>query len=271
MKIPTKQSTDFDPDENDNSHTAFDEESDIKSKDHINMYKSSLFQCRQTGSLVDELDDDDKKYDHVVDTDTSTIVDRTALNEYEVRTLDGNVEASIDDPIMNANHDNLQDGILHSVMTSVNVPSTTTTSAMRLPSSSYLLSQSKLLSKITPPQNWDHIRRSGTQIKTLVAEAIGEVKNTVIAMQNNKNKQNKRARDEGNMGDNESPLSNQRSRVVNVADFTVELAREKTAQVMQLQRVCPGIFFKWNVLASLSNNNSVSIFQSPLNHTIATT
>ena len=229
--------------ESHNSHQstgANDDDTDIfKSKEQHESDSLSLIQCRQTTSLVDELDDvdDDQRYDNVrdVSTGTSNTTDFEAVNKQDLQPIDSNVQSPVDDTIANTNFDKSRDGILQSTVTFTNGTPTTTSSTMRLPISTYLLSQSRLLSQNNPSQNWDHILRSGIQIKTLVAEAIGEVKNKVIAIQNNKNNNpNKRARDKE---DDQSPSSNQKSRVVNVADFTVELAREKTLQVMQLQRV----------------------------------
>jgi hypothetical protein len=136
---------------------------------------------------------------------------------------------------------------------SVDVP---TTMPIKVPVKNYL--QSRRLTSLTatpfmqqPPlfknnaHNWDQLVRSGTRMKTLLSDAIEEVKNTMVTMQSN-NSNSKRAREESthseeDMGD--GAPSNQRSRVVAVADFTVELAREKTAQVMQLQRVRNFHFF----------------------------
>ena len=239
---PTETSDSPDHDENDISHNSIgNDDIDMNSKEQDESHqKNSLLECRKTGSLVDELDDDDYKCNdvrHVATADSTTITNDAAQNTLEKeRSLNGNDQRSIEYPPTYTNHDNARDGTLPSDTTSVIFPFTKTKAAMQLPISSYILAQSRLSTKSTPPPSWDHILRSGTQIKSLVADAIGEVKNTIISM-HNKNHQTKRTRDEGHMDDDESPSANQRSRVVNVADFTVELAREKTAQVMQLQRV----------------------------------
>jgi len=69
---------------------------------------------------------------------------------------------------------------------------------------------------------WDGFVRRGTRLKTLLEDALTEVTTTV-----------KRSR---SLDDHDEPEA-QRPRVVQVADFTAELAREKTTEVFQLQRV----------------------------------
>jgi hypothetical protein len=232
MKLPSETSDSCDHDEIDNSchYSASCEQRDLKSKEQSAECESSLSQCRETASLIDDLDEDDVNCDTINDTNTNNGVQ----TDNEVQMFDGTM-----DPCLNTNPYNLQEGALQCAVPSVNVPSTQTTPAIRPPICSYLLSQSRLLSKSNPSHDWDHVLRSGGKIKTLVAEAIEDVKNKVIAIQHSKytGSHSKRAREEGNAEQDEQPSSNQRSRVVNVADFTVELAREKTAQVMQLQRV----------------------------------
>ena len=85
-----------------------------------------------------------------------------------------------------------------------------------------------------PTPNWDNFVRSGARLKTLLKDAIGEVKHSLEEAKNQASR-NKRGRDDDE--DESSTFANQRSRVVTVADFSAELAREKTAQVLQLQRV----------------------------------
>lgn len=246
---PTEMADSSEYDENDiyttGSTKATADDIDIKKPNEFNTV--SLVQCRQSGALVDDFDDDDHNY-FAPETQHTLPVDHS-----EVRTLDGNAQASTNDPLINttqkksidANEESFSSGL-----STVNAQSTTTTSTtIQRPICNYLLphrfvtantsllQQSRLLPHSNPPQNWDHILRSGTKIKTLIAEAMGEVKSTIMSIQSSKHNQKKRARVDTITEEDESALTNHRSNVVKVADFTVELAREKTAQVMQLQRV----------------------------------
>lgn len=80
---------------------------------------------------------------------------------------------------------------------------------------------------------WDGFVRRGTRLKTLLEDAMTEVKTTVTAQ-----KKRNRSNDDNNNNNDVEPDS-QRRRVVQVADFTAELAREKTTEIFQLQRVSP--------------------------------
>ena len=105
--------------------------------------------------------------------------------------------------------------------------------ARNSPSVASLFSSSRrhTISHHTPlqqPHRWDHFVRSGTRLKTLLEDAMSEVKSSIGSV-----RLQKRGRD---TDEDEEPDAS-RSRVVAVADFTAELAREKTAQVLQLQRV----------------------------------
>lgn len=81
------------------------------------------------------------------------------------------------------------------------------------------------------PHRWDHFVRSGTRLKSLLEDAMSEVKTSIVSSA----RRQKRVRAGGEEGEDEADSSH--PRVVTVADFTAELAREKTAQVLQLQRV----------------------------------
>jgi hypothetical protein len=85
-----------------------------------------------------------------------------------------------------------------------------------------------------PPHRWDHFVRSGTRLKTLLEDTMSEVKTSIISSARRQN--NKRGRDVLENGDDDDN-EELNPRVVAVADFTAELAREKTAQVLQLKRV----------------------------------
>lgn len=74
---------------------------------------------------------------------------------------------------------------------------------------------------------WDSFVRRGTRLKTLLGDAMQEVQNSI-------HRTRSRSSDDGNDDHNNGT---KRARVVQVADFSAELAREKTNQVMQLQRV----------------------------------
>jgi hypothetical protein len=89
-------------------------------------------------------------------------------------------------------------------------------------------------SLIHPAPKWDSFARSGARLKSLLVDAIGEVKYSLEAVQN-QTRQNKRVREDD---DEHATSTNQRTHVTTVADFSAELAREKTAQVLQLKRVC---------------------------------
>jgi hypothetical protein len=212
----------------------------------------SLSQCRRTGSLADDLLDDEvnplssENDEHRVNepVEKSSANYKTQHNQFDINAqtiVDANIEET-----------NSQDTNVMSIDGSRDIGVITTaaktTSKLLYPISDQLhrltTTNPLLFNQQSQPPNhksWDHLIRSGTRIKTLLSDAIDEVKTTIVTLQSNT--QNKRARDETNNSTsnekidvNESP-TNKSSRVVTVADFTVELAREKTAQVMQLQRV----------------------------------
>jgi len=81
-----------------------------------------------------------------------------------------------------------------------------------------------------PPSThkWDDFVRQGTRLKTLFQDAMQHVKSNVLSGDNNKRP---RERDD----DEESPLRQRRR--IEEPDHTADLAREKTAEVILLQRV----------------------------------
>jgi hypothetical protein len=215
----------------------------------------SMDERREIRSLVDDLDDDDVQNDTSNGNNSNFDIDVTKNLAGQMNGSNTNVDDDITSSKTNASIVTTQDqptindqdalpnpsGNLLSEGTtssqyldvenaSMDVP---LTNPLRLvpTAAPFLLQQS-----LKPPQGWDQLVRSGTRIKTLFSDAIGEVKNSIIAVQNHNMKRRTRSNDDddnNNIG--ESP--SKQSRVVAVADFTVELAREKTAQVMQLQRV----------------------------------
>jgi hypothetical protein len=219
---------------------------------------SSLEKCRHNASLVDELDEEDNSCENTNEflrndiSSTNTI----ALHCSEARTMDNIVELLNQNQAASTANENFMNT---NIELSVDVP--TTTPVVIVPVKNYLQLRRLTSSTATPflqqpplfknnAHNWDQLVRSGTRMKTLLSDAIEEVKNTMVTMQSS-NSNSKRAREESTHSDDsnveadmgDGAPSNQRSRVVAVADFTVELAREKTAQVMQLQRVRNFYFF----------------------------
>ena len=261
------------PDEHDHhQHNIIDDTTSTStqtSSKGISDSNSSLMTCRKTGSLVD--DDDDKNYDgpeedahhHVHDAPPSQ--QQQQPDASVVHPPDHNPETTItattttEEDSSTRPSPNTDEITASSELTSrPPQPSwtSTTTATAPLPviqSSQQQQQQWLLLNRHVPlpkvpSHNWDHILSSGNKIKTLVAEAMGQVQHTILTMQQTNQSSMKRARDRDGLTDDtniyddiddddmESPSSKQ-PRVVNVADFTVELAREKTAQVLQLQRV----------------------------------
>ncbi len=221
--------------------------------------RNSLTVCRQTGSLVDdelpELDDpaDENRNVNIWNDDAPTSQQQdAAVHHHEAMTMTSITEDSTI-PLAPNTDEMPASSELSTLPPPRPIHPWTTTAPIAPPSNTqrlWMLSQ-PITSRIplpSPPHNWDSILSSGNKIKTLVAEAMGQVQHTILAMpqQSNHPLSMKRARDSGGPTDDttndddddaERPFLSKQPRVVNVADFTVELAREKTAQVMQLQRV----------------------------------
>jgi hypothetical protein len=83
---------------------------------------------------------------------------------------------------------------------------------------------------------WEKFVRSGTHLQTLLSDALSEVQST-FALRKQSIGSSKRERESTTEEDDELESSVPRQRVTVVADFSADLAREKTALVMQLQRV----------------------------------
>jgi hypothetical protein len=83
---------------------------------------------------------------------------------------------------------------------------------------------------------WEKFVRSGTHLQTLLSDALSEVQST-FALRKQSIGSSKRDRENTAEEDADLESSVSRPRVTVVADFSADLAREKTALVMQLQRV----------------------------------
>ena len=99
---------------------------------------------------------------------------------------------------------------------------------------------------------WDGFVRRGTRLKTLVEDAMAEVTTTMTAP--------KKRRRSNNDSDE---LPDPQRRIVQVADFTAELAREKMTEIFQLQRVSSNIYRRANTIVVNLPTMSLLLRKSP--------
>jgi hypothetical protein len=217
----------------------------------------SISQCRHTASLMDDKDDDDLNDD--VDMKDLKDMSHTIQHDEKIEHENHLDELSHGNDKSN-NHDEnvttIQDlNTLNGSSFTSSSPELSTTMLYPFSNHLYRPLQQK-------PHNWDHFVRSGKRLKALLVDTIGEVKSTIDFVQSKSHNiaSQKRVRDcDDGIDQQDTSDSNQQSHVVTVADFTVELAREKTAQVLQLQRVSLLLysFYSESVLRNLRQSNGL--------------
>jgi hypothetical protein len=223
---------------------------DVEENQNVMETSNPVVQCRnRKSSLMDDLENEES--DNTCEADCSFLNDSTdeaspgevLLSETLPLVENERVKTIFDQGVIAKSHEksDLASQAFFTLRTSSSSKSSTDgieSEPPILPHRSHLptnlvtgFSTSQSLIQTAP--NWDNFVRSGSRLKSMIVDAIGEVKQSLEAVKN-QTRHNKRGRE----GDDERViLANQRNHVVSVADFSAELAREKTAEVFQLKRV----------------------------------